>query len=892
LNQHGGLALRAEKVGEDTTLSQVVRLVSEAAERKAPLERTADRLARVFLPVVLGAAGLTLLGWWFITGEWSPGFRPMLGVLVVACPCPLILATPTAVMAAMAWLARTGVVMKGSAALERLATVDTFAFDKTGTLTQGRPALGEMYTFGLVDETELLRIAAMAERNSEHLLARLIVREAERQDIEVPFPADFTAYPGAGVIAGVPFSALQPATEPRRDGQDRLPESANATCRIIVGSRRLLESENVTIPAEVDERLAQLDASGQMVLLVAVDGTVLGVVGVKDFPREASRPVIAELRQTGIERFALLTGDRGASARSVGEFLGLEPDAVRADLFPADKAKWIEQQTRAGRHVAMVGDGINDAPALATATVGLALGGVGSDIAAEAGDLVLMGDPLRPLPGLLRLSRQLVANIRQSILLFAFGLNFLGMTLSAVGILSPVAAAVFHEFASLAVMINAMRLLWFERFDETRLGRVSARIGRFAEWVTESCSPTKWVYRLVDHWATLVRLGVAALLIVWLTSGIVRISGDEEALVRRFGKHQAHLLPGLHWRWPAPFERVRREKVRRVQSVAIGFRRTAARGDNALAPLTIEWATAHAEPGYRARSEESLILTGDEKLVELTADARYRISNLRRYVYGAGEPNEVVRAVVEGALRDVVAQTPLDDILTYRRAEVCRQCLALARRRLAGYHVGVELVDLNLLDVHPPRAVVPAYRNVADKLEEKEQFINEAQAYYASKVVAAVGERGAALLRGAWFGPAVGAAVRESADEAVWRALSARNGSADSRDYPLLAGEAAATLMAADAKAVNSKRDAEAARDRFLGLLKLVGDDAAAARTRRELYWQTIGEVLSKRSLTILDPKIAGRKHLLLMDPENWGGLPPLRNPFPEEDGPPVRKKP
>jgi len=907
LNQFGALTITAEKVGEDTTLAQVVRLVSEAAERKAPLERTADRLARLFLPLVLAAAALTLFGWWWQTGEWEAGFRPMLSVLVVACPCPLILATPTAVMAAMAWLAKTGVVVKGSASLERLAEVDTFAFDKTGTLTEGRPVVGEIKPLGPADEDELLRIAAIAERNSEHLLARLIVKEAEQRGCDMAFPEEFTAQPGAGVVAEVAPHALGSWAEPllrtSSDSGDfrKSPESQN--CRIIVGSRRLLESHDVALSAEVDEECEHLDAAGQMVLLVAVEQTVLGVIGVKDLPREASRPVIEELRQSGIANFAMLTGDRQASAESVAGFVGLEPETAHAELFPADKAKWIEEQTRSGRRIAMVGDGVNDAPALATATVGLALGKTGSDIAAEAGDLVLMGDPLRPLPGLLRLARQLVANIRQSIFLFAFGLNFLGMALGAVGVLSPVAAAVFHEISSLAVMINAMRLLWFERWSETRLGRLSNAFNESAEWLSEAASPTKWVFRLVDHWATLLRLGIAAVVIVWLMSGIVRITADEEALVTRFGRFETKLEPGLHWRWPEPFERIHRENVGRIRTVQLGFRQSdEARRQNTLSPNTIEWTSDHQENGYRPLPEESLLLTGDEKLVELTADVQYRIADLREFLYGASEPAAIVRTVVESALRDVTVRVSLSDLLTARRAAVRDRCLNLARKRLRTYKVGVEIVGLNLLDVHPPRDVVPAYRDVANAMERKEQSINEANGYYASRVAKAAGERGLQVFGSAWAGPcgeqlrvaALGAAsqgpVNATVLQSVWAALSVRNGSQHSIVYPLLEGEAASQLMIADTKAEKTKRDAEAARDRFLSLLNNFDTDPGGRKTRRELYWRTIGDVLADRPVTILDPKVAGRKHLLLLGPDDWNGVPALRSSFPPiENEEPIR---
>jgi Cu+-exporting ATPase len=928
LNQFGALTIAAERVGDDTTLAQVVRLVSEAAAKKAPLERTADRLARLFLPVVLGIAGLTLIGWWWQTGLWTPGFRPMLGVLVVACPCPLVLATPTAVMAAMAWLAKTGVVVKGSIALERLATVDTFAFDKTGTLTQGKPAIGSIRVFRRTDfqsvpqlsETELLRIAAIAERNSEHILARLIVREAESRNCEIPHPVEFAAQPGAGVVAVVPTSSLGPSFDPWRTLPASAEDPAGAEgadagsvrhVQVLVGSRRLMESRNVEIGDDVSAALDELDAAGQMVLLVAVENTLLGVIGVRDVPREAARPVIEELRQAGIANFAILTGDRKASADAAAAFLGLEPEAVHAGLFPAEKARWIAEQTKAGRHVAMVGDGINDAPALASATVGLALGGVGSDIAAEAGDLVLMGDPLRPLPGLLRLSRQLVANIRQSIFIFAFGLNFLGMALSAFGFLSPVAAAVFHEFASLAVMINAMRLLWFERWHETRLGRCAGYCGRIGDWAAETFSPTTWVFRFIDHWSMLVRLAVAGVLIAWLMTGLVRITPDEEALVTRFGRYETTLAPGLHWRWPPPFEQLRREKTAALRSVKLGFRQRRGRSqrpgrfDRTFTPGTIEWTSEHTEAGYTPRPEEALIVTADEVLVELTADVQYRISNLREYVYEADDPAGIVRTVAESAVRDVAARTRLDDILTTRRADVREQCLKLARRRLAGYRIGVEIVDLNLLDVHPPRDVVPAYRDVANALEEKEQYVNEAHGYYASRVINAGGERGMRLLqsprlgeaggsvRTAAFGVAAGRPVNEAVWKSVWTALSSRNGSPNSVVYPQLAGEAAFELMAADAKADAKLQDAKAARDRFLAMLGLFQSDPGGRMTRQELYWRTIGDVLADRPLTILDPKAAGRKHLLLLDPDNLGGLPAMRSTFPppEEEEPPPKER-
>ncbi len=326
-------------------------------------------------------------------------------------------------MAAMAWLARHGVVTKGSIALERLAKIDSFAFDKTGTLTRGEPSVCTILPLGDYEEGELLRIAAAAEKRSEHVLARLIVREAENRNQVVPQVEEFVAHPGCGVTAQIRGTSIGP-------------QYSDLTHTVVVGNRRLIESEGIVTPEHVQQRLEEASAAGPTQLLVALDGQLIGAIGVKDTLRPEARAVLAELRNEGISSFALLTGDRAEPAELVAASLG-DLDDVGTELLPIDKARWIERQIKDGKKVAMVGDGVNDAPALASATVGLALGGVGSDIAAEAGDLVLMGDPLTPLPGLLRLSRQLVKIISQSIYIFAFGMNGLGVILCAWGCSAP-----------------------------------------------------------------------------------------------------------------------------------------------------------------------------------------------------------------------------------------------------------------------------------------------------------------------------------------------------------------------------------------------------------------------------------------------------------------------
>ena len=264
LNQFGAIVVAVEKVGDATTFGQVVQLVGAAAARKAPLERTADRLARYFLPVVLALAGATLVGWRIKSGTWSAGWLPARRVLVVACPCPLVLATPCAVMAALAWLARSGIVIKGSIALERLATIDTIAFDKTGTLTQGRLQIGDVLTADALDETELLRLAAAAEKSSEHLLARAIVAAAESRNAVVPSADGFMAQPGLGVSARIRASAIPPALRSEAATDD------DEHRRVVVGNRRLVESYGVQVSAVWEQRLAEFDRSGQTPLFVAL----------------------------------------------------------------------------------------------------------------------------------------------------------------------------------------------------------------------------------------------------------------------------------------------------------------------------------------------------------------------------------------------------------------------------------------------------------------------------------------------------------------------------------------------------------------------------------------------------------------------------------------------
>ncbi len=920
LNQFGALRITATKVGQQTTIAQIVELVAMATQRKAPLERTADRLARWFLPIVLGVAALTLVGWRIATGTWAAGYLPALSVLVVACPCPLILATPSAVMAAMAWLARTGVVVKGSLAMERLAAVDTFVFDKTGTLTRGELAVGDMWLrengvgslfqggdsstsksnepsaalkktpdpfASAPTETDLLRLAAIAEKRSEHPIARVLVREAEARQCVITGADELTAHPGAGVVAVVrneqlgawaDFNSRFVSGTALAAGElAQLPVASaiplTLKSEITVGNRRLMTSRNINIPADVEQRLSELEQQGQSVLLVALEQQLLGAIGLRDVPRAETAAVLNELREAGVRQFAMLTGDRYEPARRIAEQLGI--DNVEAELLPADKAKRIEELLAAGRIVAMVGDGVNDAPALATASVGLALGGVGSDLAAEAGDLVLMGDPLRPLPGLLRLSRQLVTVIRQSIFVFAFGMNAIGMLLGSLGWINPAVAAVFHEFSSLAVMLNALRLLWFERWDQTWLGRLSISTAEIVDWATERLSPTRLVFGFLDHWPTLVRSAVAVLGVWWCCSGIVLLSEDEQAVITRLGRFETTLEAGWHWRWPVGLERIRRERVGELRAIQLGFRSSPSPfKDSGLYRAPVEWVSEHADGDYEPVAPESFTLTGEEVPIEVTGEVQFRIGDLRQFAFAVARPDETLRAVSESVLREVMATESLDAVLTDRRREIAARSLKRIRELIAAYQIGLEVLDLNLLDIHPPKQVVPAYRQVADALEQREQFINEAEGYYARKVLSAAGERAIRVLtdsvnaaRRLPDASTTGGVTAWRLDDAVWQRLT-ENFDSDDR---LLSGEAAAKLLTARRERTRTVQAATGAAARFDSVLKVFA--AQPTLTGLHLYWTTIEQVLAARPLMILDPALRGRQHLWLTEP---GLSPPL----------------
>jgi Cu+-exporting ATPase len=770
INQFGGIEVKAEKVGDDTTFGQVLRLVAHARRRKAKLEKTADRLARYFLPLVELAAGATLLVG-YLAG-WPDVWSRTVAVLVVACPCGLVLATPAAMLASMAWLARHGVLIKGGTALESLAACDTFAFDKTGTLTQGRPGLKTLLPLGGNDEEGLLRLAASAESASRHPLAAAVVEEARRRSLALLAVNEASVLPGAGVEARCTGS----------DGESHA---------VLVGNRRLLAEHAIEPDAAVEELLARLDGQGETALLVAVNGVIAGAIGVHDPIRPEAHDVVHDLRHLGIREIAVLTGDREPAARSVAN--KIHADTVSAELLPAEKARWIEERRGAGRKVAMVGDGINDAPALAQADAGIALGGVGADLAAEAGSLIILGDPLRVLPELVQLCRSTVAIIRQNIIGFAFGFNAVAMLSATFGILGPIPAAILHQVGSLLVLLNSMRLLvqggWAELPPARGLRRLGAWIGRADDRVDVAAAASwAWGRRRV---ALIVACGV--LVAAYATSGWIAIGPGQAGVLRRFGRYAGALGPGLHLRWPYPIERVTILTPDRVRGLQIGFR-----APSRPEAGNVGWEASHGRTAGDPVEDEGLLLTADGRYVELSATLEYTIDRtgpgaLERFVFAIADGDAALRPIAEAAVREVVARRELLDLLTAGRSQAEAAAGSLLRERLGAYRFGIAVRRVAFQDIHPPLAVLDAYRDVSRAADDRRRRVNEASAYR-DRVVTEAGGQARALRHAADADRSRRLALASSTADTFTTLREARSYAPDLTDFRLFWTTVAGTL--------------------------------------------------------------------------------------------------
>jgi Cu+-exporting ATPase len=719
INQLGTITVRAEKISTETVAGRVISLTETSLREKAPLERTADRLAAKFLPVVLALAALAFLV--HFVSQWTipiDGRRmsalaaarmaayPALGVLVVACPCPLVLATPAAVIAALGRLAGTGVLVKGGPALERLAQVTSVAFDKTGTLTEGRLSVGEVMPFGGVGADELMTVAATAEQGSEHPIAKAILERVPQR----PTADSTTAHPGGGITAIL---------------QGR---------RIVVGSARFLAEQGVTVGTEIEAALATIDASGQTAVLVARDGVTLGAIGCRDTVRPEAARLLTDLRGIGLTPLIMLSGDRAPAAEAVANQLDL--DAVHAGLLPSEKSE------RLAPAMAFIGDGINDAPALAKAAVGIAVAGSGNDLAAEAGDVVLLSGQLAPLPMLVRLGRETARVIRQNIVWFGFGVNLVGVLLAgfiwpwlslAMGWVdqSPLVGVLYHQLGSLLVLLNSMRLLAFERTPPNEPSRLKSLDAFVSRWSFDEI-----IHELGHRWKWVAGVLAALAVIWWGTSNVVAIRPGEVGIVRQFGAIVAEIGPGLHFRYPLGIERIDRLMPDAVRTVEVGFRpltpgqretlRLAKDEQQSLGGSpSAGWGSAHAE-GVVRLTDEGLMLTGDGNLIELQATVRLTMADSKRVVAGPADVSPVVRSLAEIVFREQSAAERFQDLLTIDRATFELNATKRLAERVDRLLPGWRVAGVTVHDLHPPADVVNAYHAVAEAIQKRDRTINEA----------------------------------------------------------------------------------------------------------------------------------------------------------------------
>ncbi len=428
LNENGVLEIEAEKIGNDTTLGKIIKTVRMAQENKGDVQKIADRFAVYFTPLILSICVLV----WFLTHD----LMRVMTILVIACPCALVLATPTAVVASVGNAAKRGVLIKGGITLEKAAQITTLCVDKTGTLTRGKPKVVDIRGFSAIAEDELLMSAAIVEKNSQHPLAKAILEYAYSKGImDIPDSKDFKMMFGRGIKVQYDHASLE------------------------VSNAKALMDTDIIENREAADYLKEQESQGRTALVVIRDRRVIGGLSIADTLRDDMKSAIQRIKDTGIQRIIMLTGDNEATAKSIADQVGITE--FYANLLPEDKLEIIKSLKQAGEKVAMIGDGVNDAPALMLSDVGIAMGAMGTDVAIESSDIALMSDDMMMVSETFALSKRTYGIIKQNIWIFAVLVNVAGVFFSSLGILSPIIGAIIHNVSSIFVVLNSARMLTY-----------------------------------------------------------------------------------------------------------------------------------------------------------------------------------------------------------------------------------------------------------------------------------------------------------------------------------------------------------------------------------------------------------------------------------------------
>jgi len=435
INKFGTFKFEASKVGKDTALSQIIKMVEDAQGSKAPIQKIADRVSGIFVPAVVGIAVLTFLIWYLVVDDFTSAMISAVSVLVIACPCALGLATPTAIMVGTGKGAENGILIKGGEHLETAYKLNSIVLDKTGTITKGEPEVTDVVILGSISKDEIMKLSAISEKSSEHPLGVAIYEKGKSVYGNLSDPDRFEAIPGRGI------------------------KSVIGNNEIYIGTRKLMAQIGLDT-TDIEATIAKLEDEGKTAMIMSVNNKIEAIIAVADTVKEHSKEAIEELQKMGIEVY-MITGDNKRTADAIAKQVGIKN--VLAEVLPENKAEEVEKLKRQGKVVGMVGDGINDAPALATADIGMAIG-TGTDVAIEAADITLMRGDLRSIPTAIRLSKKTMSKIKQN-LFWAFIYNIVGIPFAALGYLSPVLAGGAMAFSSVSVVTNSLSLKRFKVYD-------------------------------------------------------------------------------------------------------------------------------------------------------------------------------------------------------------------------------------------------------------------------------------------------------------------------------------------------------------------------------------------------------------------------------------------